>query len=356
MAGVRYLRVFRVLLVLTVFLTLGGAATVAATSPQDDFLAKEAAAVLAHMDGSFRSLSIKLNEPDMFQPATQFTTKAVKGISITLDPGQILSVKFRTCELGGGTVVNGSTGTVSVSACEGSKGWKDVDESQKLAAIHPETIQVKKVDPPSGASWFRVFFKQDMDDRDYGDIYCAGEEQCRTMADDLHTLYALAVPLPSPPQDIGFLLIRLNAFVKDLAFHQRKTIQGKAFEVGRTVDGIGVNKDKSQLLMQDRVCAVPAGQACGPDSWLVRRSLVVVAGLAPEASVDQSYWLSDDGKIGAVVLSCASGKTCIAQKSRADSEPQALSSIEIPCAVDGGCAETKAEIEELVNTMHSLGH
>ena len=321
---------------------------------RDDFLAGEAARRVAHMDSAFRDLSISVDEPDVLQPDTAYDTNAIQGGSITLDENGVFSIKYRMCNLGTGILNGGARVTISVSDCKQAGDWKSVEQTQPLAAIHADTIQVKRVEAGDGAPWFHVVFNKDMDNTDYGDIYCADEEQCRGFASDLRALYAIASPLPSPPGNIGFLLTRLNAFASELEFHQKRTIQGKSYEVARVVEGIGMSDDRTQLRLQDRVCGVPAGKACDQTAaWLTRRSVVPLAHVAPDAEIDQDAWLSDDGTIGAVVLNCEGSEACMGQKASNDANPHGIRSIEIPCALDGGCAETKAEVEQLISFVRA---
>ncbi len=331
-----------------------GIAGAKAATPQDDFLASEAARRVAHMDSAFRNLSITVNAPDIFQPDTVFDTNVIQGESITLDENGAFSIRYRMCNLGTGVLTSGARATINASECKEAGDWKAVEQTQPLAAIHANTIQVKKVEAGGEAAWFHVVFNKDMDNTDYGDIYCADEKQCREMATDLRALYAIASPLPSAPGNIGLILTRLNAFVGELVFHQKRTAQGKSYEVARVVEGIGMSDDRQQLRLQDRVCAVPAGQACDQSAgWLTRRSVVALAHVTPEAAIDQDFWLSEDGTIGAVVLNCEGEKVCMGQKASNDSDPHGIRSLEIPCALNGGCAEMKAEIEQLISLVRA---
>ena len=354
MSNKHVLRAWGVLLLLLAPAVCHGVPGVEAAAPQSDFLAGEAARRVAEMDTAFRALSITVNEPDVLQPDIAYDTNAIQGQSISLDENRIFSIRYRMCNRGGGIMTGGARTTVNASDCKNSGDWREVAQTQPLAAIHADTIRVKKVEAGGAAPWFRVVFNKDMDNTDYGDIYCADEDRCRRLASDLRALCAIALPLPSPPGDIGFLLTRLNAFAGELEFQQKRTIQGKSYEVARVVDGIGMSDDGKQLRLQDRVCAVPAGQACDRSAaWLIRRAVVPLAHVAPEVAIDQDTWLSEDGTIGAVVMSCAGDEICMGQKASNDSNPHGIRSMEIPCALLGGCAEMKTEVERLIGFVRA---
>jgi hypothetical protein len=272
-----------------------------------------------------------------------------RGRAIAIDANASLHLKYETCA--SGSLVQGRSKSNPVvttqSSCATAGDWLAQEVEYPLASIKLPTVAVREKSAPVGSNWFELEFSSDHTAQ-LDSISCPGREACNSMAEDLSGLVTVV-------QALRAALARANEAYRGLVLQQQASSQDQIRIVTAKTEAIRANL--SALHTHQQVCVRRPDQDCDRDQlWRERIALVDPSKLAPEVTLDEMRFASDDKTMGGVMVKCASAgcwnvRTGGSGGNISSGRPQE----EIHCRIGDGCRTLKRELEQLVALVQGKG-